>query len=108
MTHENEPLPESKKLEVARIKNLIENGFMHDWAIKIEYAIKSGQSSAEWVEWEKKFYAIKDSSEVIEEITACCKSNPDCSMKLVCEHFNPEFRLVYCFHRQKKEPVYKK
>lgn len=102
MSQTGDPLTKSKKDDFHQIKNLIENSLMHDWAISIEYAAKSHQNYTEWLKWDKKFYGIKDSDHVLEEIMACCKNNPGCSMKLVCEQFSPECRLIYCIRRKQE------
>lgn len=102
MNQTNDLLKMSKKKDLVEIKNLIENGLMHDWAISIEYAARNHQNYTKWLKWDKKFYGIKDSNHVLEEIMACCKNNPECSMKLVCEQFSPECRLIYCIDRKQK------
>ena len=95
-------LLQSKNVDFVRIKNLIETGFMHDWAISVEYAVRTQKNDIKWRKWNKTHFAIKDSASVMDEIVACCNSHPECSMKMVCEHFSPEFRFVYCIHRKQK------
>lgn len=103
MRQTNDPLTTSKKYDLVEIQKYIENGFMHDWAISIEYAVKTHQNYTKWIKWDKTLFAIKDSRQVLEKIMACCKSNPECSMKLVCEHFSPDCRFIYCIYRKKNE-----
>lgn len=95
----------AKKYDLDKIQNLIETGFLHDWAISIEYAVKTQQEHVRWERWDKSLFAIKDSEAVVEKIMECCKNNPECSMKLICEHFNPHYRMVYCIHRKDREPL---
>ena len=103
MAQENDRLSQSKKYNFAQIKNLVEESLMHDWAISIEYAVRTHQSYSQWVKWDKTLFAIKDSNLVLEKLKECCSNNPECSMKLVCEHFSPDCRLVYCIYQQNKE-----
>ena len=93
-----ETLPNRNELN--KIKNLIENSFMHDWAIRIEYADKSQQQGSQWLKWNKTIFAINDSTPVMQDIVECCRNHPDCSMKLICEHYNPYYRFIYCIKLQ--------
>ena len=102
MAQANDDSSRANPYDFTRIKNLIEDGFMHDWAISIKYAVRT-QQKIDWVNWDKTFFAIKDATPVLEKLKECCAKNPECSMKLVCEHFNPEYRLVYCLSRQENE-----
>ena len=86
--------------ELVKVRELIENSFMFDWAIRIEYAAGNRGNGAEWVKWQS-FFAVTDSEQIVEKIIECCQSNPDCSMKLVCEHFNPGYRFIYCLSHHK-------
>lgn len=99
MAQEIAQMSELEKYNFNQIQNLIEGGLMHDWAISIEYAVRTQQYDIEWVKWDKTLFAIKDPNQVIERLKECCKNNPHCQMKLVCEHFSPECRLVYCIHK---------
>ena len=103
MSQTGDSLTKSKNYDFHKIKNFIEDGFMHKWAISIEYAVKTHQDNTKWIKWEKTIFAVKDSRQVMEEIMACCKNNPDCSMKLICEHFRPECRLTYWICHKKNE-----
>ncbi len=103
MNEKGTGLTESPKYDFVKIKNLIENGLMHDWAISIEYAVKTHRNYTKWMKWDKTLFAIKDPDLVLEEIIACCKSNPECSMKLVCDRFSPDCRLIYCIYRKNNE-----
>lgn len=104
MGQKNQQSAKAKTYDFDSIKNVIENGFMHDCAISIEYAVNASPDHTKWIRWQKTLYAIKDSDQVLEEIKACCKNNPDCSMKLVCEHFRPQYRLIYCIERRDNDP----
>ena len=96
MMQEDNQLSNPSSQDYQKIKQLIESNFMHDWAIRIEYAERSGQDSVKWLTWDKTFFAIKDVEPVLEDIIECCKNHPECSMKLVCEHFSPDCRFVCC------------
>lgn len=88
---------EERAHKLSKIRQLIEQYFMYDWAISIEYALTAEQDTAQWTPWKKKFFALRgDVSPVLETIIDCCTSNPNCSMKLICEHFNPDYRFVVC------------
>jgi hypothetical protein len=54
----------------------------------------------QWRRWDKPLFALRDADPVIDNIMACCKANPDCSMKMVCEHFSPQYRCIYYIYRQ--------
>lgn len=99
MTEENSKMSDEAKYNFAQIENLVEGSLMHDWAISIEYAVRTRPDNCEWVKWDSTLFAIKDPALVMEKLKACCENNPNCEMKLVCEHFRPEFRLVYCLHK---------
>jgi ribulose bisphosphate carboxylase small subunit len=103
MAQEKDHLVESKKYDFDQIKNLIEDGFMHDWAISIEYAVRTHQQYSKWIKWDKTLFALKDPNLVLDKLRECCKNNPECSMKLVCEHFSPDCRLIYCIYQQNKK-----
>jgi len=103
MTQPSDALAQSKKYDFVQIRNFIETGFMHDWAISIEYAVRTQYNHIKWTKWNKTLFAIKDPACVLDEMMACCQSHPECSMKLVCEHFSPEFRFVYCIHKKQTE-----
>jgi len=105
MTQFNDVLPQSKIDDLVQVKNFIEKGFMYDWAISIEYAVRTQHNLIKWTKWNKTLFAIKDSTSVLDEMVACCKSHPECSMKLICEHFSPEIRFVYCLHRKQEKAV---
>lgn len=100
MGHDNEQVSKSKKYDFERIESMIENGFMHDWAVTIQYAVRTEQNYTKWLKWDKTFFAINSSKQIMETLKECCRNNPECSMKLVCERFSPECRLVYCIHKQ--------
>lgn len=100
MSQGNDQFSKSKKYDFEQIKSVIENGFMHDWAISIEYIVKTAQNETKWEKWDKSLYAVKDPDKVMEVLKECCRNNPECSMKLICERFSPECRLVYCVHRK--------
>lgn len=85
------------KKDLDQIKNVIESSFMYDWAIKVEYAVRTTAGSVSWQEWGNPFYAITDSDEVLEKIRECCRNNPDCSMKLICQHYSPDCKFIYSF-----------
>ncbi len=103
MSQDSNQLSKSEKYNFAQIKHLLENGFMHDWAISIEYAVRTHQQYSKWIKWDKTLFALKDPDQVLEKLKECCKNNPECSMKLVCEHFSPDCRLVYCIYRNGDE-----
>jgi len=94
---------QAKKYDLSQVKDIIDQGFKHDWAIQIEYAVRTQKPFVEWKKWHKNFYAIKDSADVVNEVMACCKQNPECSMKLVCERFSPDCRFVYCIYRKPED-----
>jgi ribulose bisphosphate carboxylase small subunit len=93
-TAESSSIPNEKQYD--KIKGLIEGSFMRDWAITIQYAAEQADNSIEWLKWNQTQFAVKDSEVVMKDLVECCKSNPTCSMKLVCEHFNPDYKFVYC------------
>lgn len=95
MMHQSSGQATAVNKDLGKIGSLIESSLLHDWSIKIEYAIQSGPDSVTWIKWDKTFFAIKDPAEVLEEIVACCKNNPHCSMKMTCERFMPECQLIY-------------
>ena len=90
--NEQVSIPEHK---ITQIKELVEDSFMHDWVIRVQYALNSTPESVNWETWDESFFAIKDSTPLLEKIIECCSNNPDCSMRLICEHFNPDCRFVY-------------
>ncbi|MGD2118552.1 MAG: ribulose bisphosphate carboxylase small subunit [Chromatiales bacterium] len=98
MEHHDTGLVKAVKNDLGQIKNIIESSLMYDWAIKIEYAVTTTANITTWSKWDKTFFAITDSGQVLEKIMECCRNNPDCSMKLVCEHFRPDYQLIYYFH----------
>jgi len=100
MEKENSQLSASQKYNFNQIKQMIEKGFMHNGAVSIEYAVKTEKNYTKWLKWDKPLYALKDADQVMAELKKCCSNNPECSMKLICEQFSPECRLVYCIHRQ--------
>jgi ribulose bisphosphate carboxylase small subunit len=97
MENHNSGLVQAVKKDLSKIKNIIESSLMYDWAIKIEYAVNTKANNVTWSKWDKTFFAITDSSQVLEKIVECCTNNPECSMKLVCEHYCPDCRLIYYF-----------
>jgi ribulose bisphosphate carboxylase small subunit len=99
MAQQGKPLSRAEKYNFSKIRNLVEAGLMHDWAIRIEYASKTPQNEIEWLQWDKTLFAIREPDQVLEKLKECCSNHPDCSMKLVCEHFSPESRLVYCIQK---------
>jgi ribulose bisphosphate carboxylase small subunit len=96
MEHHDSGLATTVKNDLGKIKNIIESSLMYDWAIKIEYAVATRADTVTWSKWDT-FFAISDSSQVLEKIMECCRNNPDCSMKLVCEHYTPAYKLIYHF-----------
>ena len=56
MAYEEDRISQSTKEKFDHIKNLIENGFMHEWAISIEYAVRTHQSHSEWIRWDKTLF----------------------------------------------------
>jgi ribulose bisphosphate carboxylase small subunit len=104
MMHDSDRLSLSKKRDFTEVKELIETSFMHDWAITIEYAVQTEHDGSQWVRWDKTFFAIKDAGPVMENIVACCECNPNCSMKMICEHYNPPYRCVLSLrHKDRAE-----
>lgn len=97
MGHHETGLVRAVKKDLGQIKSIIESSLLHDWAIKIEYSAKTSVNGIAWLRWDNTFFAIKDSSQVLKKIMECCQNNPDCSMKLVCEHFRPDYQLIYYF-----------
>jgi ribulose bisphosphate carboxylase small subunit len=93
-------LAQPPKYDFAEIRNLLQGSFMRDWAISIEYAVTATDHSNQWRRWDKPLFALRDADPVIDNIMACCKANPDCSMKMVCEHFSPQYRCIYYIYRQ--------
>ena len=98
MEHHDTGLVKAVKKDLGQIRDIIENSLLYDWAINIEYAVMTKANKVAWSKWDKTFFAITDSDPVLEKIMECCRNNPDCSMKLVCEHFCPDYQLIYYFH----------
>jgi ribulose bisphosphate carboxylase small subunit len=101
MNQESRQLPEMKRADLTELRKLIDASFMHDWAIRVELCRQSEDQEG-WVEWGNTRFAIKDVLPVIDELQACCDSNPDCCIRMVCEHFNPQYKFVYCLQKEIK------
>jgi ribulose bisphosphate carboxylase small subunit len=100
MNEAKDALPVPGKYDFSEIKNLLQVYFMRDWAVSIEYAVTNPQGGTEWKRWDKPLFALSEVDPVIDRIMTCCKANPDCSMKMTCEHFNPGYRFIYFLQRQ--------
>ena len=82
------------KPDTGKIHKLIENGLLHDWIIRIEYA--SGDSEhAQWHQWDESFFALSSADSVIAALKACYTKNPHCTIRINAEKVRPLTCMLY-------------
>ena len=81
-------------IDTGEINNLIENGLLFDWAVKIEF-LKGKHETTDWKKWDKTFFAMHSAEPFLASLRECYSENPGCTVRLAAEKFHPQTRLLY-------------
>lgn len=83
----------AKRPDTGYIKKIIENSFLCEWAIRIEYAC--GESETGWRLWDTTFFAIRSGESVINALMECYTQHPNSAIRINAEKFRPQTRVLY-------------
>ena len=81
---------------LARLRSIIEDGFTHDWILRIEHTGGSDTHEVEWQEWCEPAFAITSSSQLLADIVDCRKKHPAHAIRLRAEKLYPRAQMLYC------------
>jgi ribulose bisphosphate carboxylase small subunit len=84
---------------VEEIERVIRENLSHSWQIRIEHTNNINPDSTLWEQWGETFYAVKEPSPIIDQLTTCRLMHPDNSIRLNAEKYHPQVRFIYCVHR---------
>lgn len=94
------------KPDTAKLRKLIENSLLSDWAIRIEF--EDGKSE-DWQQWENSFFALNSAEPVIAAIKECYQDNPYHAIRISAEKFRPQTSMLYTVyepHRLQDEAIF--
>ena len=86
-------------LTINDLKKIIEDSLTHDWVLRVEHTVDSGQENVQWQEWDKALFAITRAEPVIEKIVACRVRHPNQYIRLHAEKFNPRVEFLHCVYK---------
>jgi len=81
------------------IKKIIEQSLFFDWIIRVEYASEEPGAGSRWTQWDKTFFALRSSVEILDALSACRRSFPDRSIRLNADKVRPQTSMFYTVYQ---------